>query len=307
MFRCVGVTIMSLQKAFLALTTVAFVAGCGSSGGSDSGSAPNQDHKAFFASTADTTDYPIKSVCGAVIEEQLQQPIPLENLEEVTVQPLTLDRAIITRTEGEFAGLPQIIKLQGIIANPDPTLYAKGMELMTVGSTPYAYFVSAGNNCIIQTADGGSALLGQLISPDGYSFSEVERYYNTALPSVDVCGGEVLAQCYNAIGIPTTLTEEDRSPFEIDIYLWKPASDSDGNLVILTDVYDVTVSVGGEVGQGIGPSNGYGSTSRFTKPGCAYGSATVEFRDSNGKRIYTKDGQASLTGAGCSRDKKVFH
>lgn len=296
-----------LHKSLLGFALAATLAGCGSSGGSDQagdGAQATQNHQNFFAAKEDDTTYPIKSYCGAMVDEELQQPIPLEKLEQVLVQPLTPDRAIITRTVGEFAGLPQIIKLHGVTANPEPNAYALGMQLMTAGSSPYAYFISAGNNCIVQTEDGGLAQLGQLISPDGYSFSEVERFYNTAIPTSEICGGEFLAQCFNQI--PVGGVETEPSPYEIEVYLWKPASDSDGNLVVLTDVYDVTVIVGGETGLGIGPSNGYGTTAKFSKPGCAYGSALVEFRDSNGRRIYTKDGQASLTGAGCSRDKREF-
>lgn len=56
-------------------------------------------------------------------------------------------------------------------------------------------------------------------------------------------------------------------------FLWKPESDSTGNLVILTPYYmELTrLTAGGETGDLVGRSNGHRQTWRFSKPGARYG------------------------------------
>lgn len=56
-------------------------------------------------------------------------------------------------------------------------------------------------------------------------------------------------------------------------FLWKPVSDSDGNLVVLTP-YQLnfrSVSVGKETSTSLGTSNGHRQTFRFSLPGARYG------------------------------------
>ncbi len=62
-------------------------------------------------------------------------------------------------------------------------------------------------------------------------------------------------------------------------FLWKPESESDGNLVILysgtsgdTSIYDNSGTLI-ETGRAGGPSNGYGASARFSKPGAQYNNA----------------------------------
>lgn len=81
--------------------------------------------------------------------------------------------------------------------------------------------------------------------------------------------------------------------------LWKPLSESDGNLVMLFPYVAGTVVIKdantGEVldtGRSTGPSNGYADTVRFSRPGSAYREVIVE--DSLGNAIYIKDGSARI-------------
>lgn len=64
-------------------------------------------------------------------------------------------------------------------------------------------------------------------------------------------------------------------------FLWKPVSDSDGKLVVLTDAGNdlslVDLNTGQTIEQGTnkGASNGYGATVRFSQPGSAYSNVAV--------------------------------
>lgn len=81
------------------------------------------------------------------------------------------------------------------------------------------------------------------------------------------------------LGAPTKYADRGR-------LLWKPYSDSDGNLAVLMP-YDPGGAVikdknTGEVlgtGRGIGRGNGFAQTYRFDQPGSAYNNAVLEFSD----------------------------
>lgn len=102
---------------------------------------------------------------------------------------------------------------------------------------------------------------------------------------------------------PTTPPTTEQAPMEpqgpIGAALWKPMSESDGNLVVLFPYRAGTVVIKdantGEIidtGRSTGPSNGYGDTIRFSRPGAAYREVIVE--DSLGNAIYIKDGSQRI-------------
>ena len=77
--------------------------------------------------------------------------------------------------------------------------------------------------------------------------------------------------------------------------LWKPLSESDGNLVMLFPYQAGTVVIKdadtGEIidtGRSTGASNGYADTVRFSRPGSAYKNVVVE--DQFGNQIFIADG-----------------
>lgn len=92
----------------------------------------------------------------------------------------------------------------------------------------------------------------------------------------------------------------------ISDFLWKPVSESDGNLVVLVNPLAVRVEVTGSLSETLsdrGPSNGRGTTARGRHPGCSFGNGvTVEFFDRNDRRILLKDGRRSVSvPRGCDR------
>ncbi|WKZ56567.1 MAG: hypothetical protein QY326_07505 [Bdellovibrionota bacterium] len=92
----------------------------------------------------------------------------------------------------------------------------------------------------------------------------------------------------------------------INDFLWKPVSESDGNLVVLVNPIGVRVEVTGAISETLadrGPSNGRGTTARARSPGCRFGDrVVVEFFDRSGRRILLEDGRRSVTvPRGCDR------
>jgi hypothetical protein len=96
------------------------------------------------------------------------------------------------------------------------------------------------------------------------------------------------------------------SPLRINIFRWKPLSDNEGKLVVLVGPYDITIKVNGQTGKSVGPSNGYGTTTRFPMPGCAYGMARVEFFDALGRPVKNLLGDFSVSVPGCANIRQYY-
>lgn len=74
-------------------------------------------------------------------------------------------------------------------------------------------------------------------------------------------------------------------------FLWKPVSERNGNLAVLADLEGLTVWAENADGtikdrlSNTGPSNGYGTTARAPRPGCAYGKNAKLYFEKDGKRV----------------------
>lgn len=81
-------------------------------------------------------------------------------------------------------------------------------------------------------------------------------------------------------------------------FVWKPVSEGDGNLVVLTpasvnaNVMSISGSFGSENGRYTGRTNGNRATFRFSRPGCGYG---------NNISVNTNGGASYFIPAGCNR------
>lgn len=113
-------------------------------------------------------------------------------------------------------------------------------------------------------------------------------------------GGQVAAN------LPTTpsvngVTGQASAPPIQGQALWKPVSESDGNLVMLFPYVAGTVTIKDaetgqilDTGRSSGPSNGFADTIRFTRPGAAYKNVIVE--DQFGNQIPIEDGSQRIEG-----------
>jgi len=81
-------------------------------------------------------------------------------------------------------------------------------------------------------------------------------------------------------------------------FVWKPISEGDGSLVVLTpasvnaNVMTISGGFGSENGRFVGRTNGNRATFRFSRPGCGYG---------NGINVNTNGGASYFIPAGCNR------
>lgn len=95
----------------------------------------------------------------------------------------------------------------------------------------------------------------------------------------------------------------------ISWFLWKPVSDSNGNVVVLVDPPGVVVIATGSGGSerltDYGPSNDRGTTARGSVPGCRFGQdVIVEFYDSQGRIVPLVNGAYRVrVPDGCERNE----
>jgi hypothetical protein len=186
-----------------------------------------------------------------------------------------------------------IARLQGLSASA-PAGTQRAIEAIQNFALQGIYFVDAG---CAETFGGAPSSLGSIFSNSGKSLAEelVATGVVDANPA-DVCGGGQLGSCLQALADTSPITAGDLGSF-----LWKPSSDSNGNLAVHTGPFGTTVIVNGETGVNQGSGNGFGSLARFGHPGCAYPSPRIQVFSSTGLP-YTVGGKTSFTVANpCGR------
>ncbi|HMO16588.1 MAG TPA: hypothetical protein PKA63_02170 [Oligoflexia bacterium] len=233
--------------------------------------------------------------CGVVVDGSVKNPSSAADAEAVTVEPVSSDTVVVTRLEGSAAGTTQLVKLHAVSAGNS---FSNGIGVnrmrALLGSGPAALVIpSYGSRCAIETSGAGEGIVGQLFTPSGQSVTETLLSSGILSASNDVCESELISGCYAQI------EAESVSPKRITDFLWKPISESNGNLAILVDPRDITVVVTGAVSETLintGPSNGRGTTARSAaNPGARFGTnVLVEFFDENGKRVLINNGDRSI-------------
>lgn len=248
----------------LILSLVALSCGGGSSGGSGDDS-----------EVAPTT-------CGTIVKGKYVNPVSDGDGEVVFFVSASKANLI---TVQNLEGADFQIRLLGITEQPTSRLLA-ARSIIATFAFDGLLFVPAG--CTDPSV--GNAQIGSVFNRAGENLSEtlVGNGVATADPQ-DICGGGQIGQCLVTISNTNPINSGPLSSF-----LWKPQSDSDGNLAIHTGPFGTTVIVNGVTGTNQGPGNGFGSLARFPRPGCAYGGARIEVLDSQGLP-YTVGGQTTFT------------
>lgn len=293
------------QISVLCLVSLLFVASCKKSDDDDDiiiGGGP------ITPSSTELNPTPLSSRCGAIVNEGFVSTVPAGQAELVDVTASSAELVVITRVSGIEAGNSQAVKLHGVsTSGVSAPLREQGKSLIQSLTAGKAYFVPAGSSCAVTINGNAQGVLGQLFTLGGVNINE-QLLTAGAVKATgsEVCGSSLLASCYSSIEV-----KEETSSSVIQTFLWKPVAERDGNLVILVNPTGVTVTVSGnghkDNGSNTGPSNGRGTTSRFGRPGCAYGSAVVEFFDSQGRRILAGNGDRSISvPSGCSRVERAY-
>lgn len=297
--------IKRILLAGMAVFLLLSVGACASSGGGDDDD-DNGSDSGDVGSTSETgPGIAFRSQCGAVIDNVLVNPVPSENLEEVTVEVLRYDILRVTRVGGINAGTSQLIKLHGVDSSSLRNFQKSRAEELTQQLTSGGAFLAAASSgvadpstgavdmCSYTFEGGGVGTVGQLFSRDGQSVSEVLLAEGAAVPVSELCSSSLLVPCFSVFE-----PAEEFSSEEINDFLWKPVAERDGNLVVLVNPVGVSIVVTGAVTETLsdtGPSNGRGTTGRGSRPGGAYGgNVRVTFFDSEGRQILLSDGRREV-------------
>lgn len=281
------------KRVTAALLLIGVLMGCGGGGGGGGGG----------DSTILTPNQLYASRCGTPVDGALVNPATNDHAEAVNVQAVTSDTLIVTRLEGSQAGATQLVKLQGITGDGGSSGVNVINGLLAGGP---AALVLPGSDCAVTADGGGQGVAAQLFTLGGESINERLLSEGAVRTAVDVCGSELLSGCYQ------TIEAEAISPKRIHDFLWKPVSESNGNLAVLVDPADITVVVTGAVSDTLintGPSNGRGTTARSGRfSGGEFGNnVLVEFFDENGKRVLVNNGdRAIVIGVGSQRVRLFF-
>jgi hypothetical protein len=239
------------------------------------------------------------SQCGVVVDGSLKNPASLENASAVSIAQVISGNLLILFPDGK----PQqrmLVKLHGIDASRDNFKNQRAIKELRERTAGGAFFFKATKDCEVDV-NGGRATIGTLVTAGGLNLNEFLLINSLVeADSRDACGGELIGSCYSALAEDAT----DSVAGQLKCgFLWKPASDKDGNLAVLVDECDVDVYANGEKLSQAGSGNGRCTTTRSGKPGCSYGGrATVKVIDQRSGLPYVfPNGSTEFVLDGCKR------
>jgi hypothetical protein len=231
--------------------------------------------------------------CGTVIKSKVKNPVDPASGIRGKARAVGANLLTLTPTSGG----PVLVKLHGLGAPYSDAVQRGALRILDGLTQEDAIFFAAAPDCTTQISTA-TGTIGQLFTASGKSYSEELIRQGYAAVVNDVCDGSELTQCYSALIEEATAGTAG----ELEKFLWKPVSDSNGRLAVHSSPSGTAVVVAGETGVNAGGGNGYGSLARFSKPGCAYGgNVTVRVLNEQGLP-YRFNGQTSLTiPNGCQR------
>lgn len=253
------------------------------------------------------------SKCGVVIDDELRNPIALEDAVRVNLEPISTELSIAHLIQDKSgvgkAGDTILIKNQAVTDNGvSSSKSSSGIGFIKENSHG-AFFISAGKSCKTSVDGGGTAIVGQLFAAsvddqgNNLSFNEeLLKQKAVVTDAADPCGGSVLAQCYGNVKPAPNANAE---LLEFRNFLWKPESDggyNPGSASILFNPFAEKILVNGQEIQDFGPGNGRMVTARTFKSGCAWGkNITVEAFDAQGNPLTHNGEPFVIVQDGCAR------
>lgn len=280
--RCLAL----LAVVMLVLST----SGCSSGGGGDDDQSSGDDGsvKAQFATE-----------CGTVEAGLLSNPVDAK--QQVQVVRVVDSNLIIVRDAADPAAGDILVKLLGLQPSARG---ANAISVLESLSTADAFLIPSNGVCTTTVQGGGTALVGELFSADGKSFSE-ELLKSGSSGDVEPsgsCGESLVAACHAAIKEANAIS----SAGQITDFLWKPQADSDynkGSPVIHVNPCNATVYVNGEALHDFGPGNGRCNTSRMFRSCGSFGTnIKVEVIDNEtGLPYFNGEDPFVIVPNGCSR------
>jgi len=274
---------LELAAALLAITAI----GCSSGGGGDDDGG-DDTVKAQFATE-----------CGTVEGGSLSNPADAKL--QVEVVRVVDSNLVIVRDPADPAAGDILVKLLGL---QPASQSSSSVSLLNSLSAGGAFLVPSNGACTATVQGGGTALVGELFSIDGKSFSEelLKSGRSGEVEAAGSCGEDLVAACHSAMREANAI----RSAGQITDFLWKPRADSDynkGSPVIHVNPCNATVIVNGEALLDFGPGNGRCNTSRMFQSCGSFGSnIKVEVIDNeSGLPYFNGDDPFVIVPNGCSR------
>lgn len=272
----------------LLLITLLVLSSCtkgGGNDGSDSGSGSGDGGSGSGGAYS--------SSCGTV-SQGLENPADPAEGQVVTVKQVIASNLLLISTSSGDA----LLKLFALEPSQPGREVSARSFLTSITSGPLVLFQPNGG-CTTPTSQG-TAITGQLFNAAGESIEE--KYIRSGFagdPGIGSCSEAAVASCYAALKESSAV----ESAGDIFDFLWKPVSDSSGNLVVLVAQCDVDIKVNGTSLTDSGGANGRCTTGRGAQPGCGYGSnVKVEVIDRASNLPYLFDGEPFITiPNGCNR------
>ena len=269
-------TIRVFTGLFLAL-----LIGCAKNNTSD----PSLNSKQTFVPT-----------CGARIDNDLALSGNNSLMRSVEIKAIG-DELLLVQLKSESSSKPFLIRLEGIsTAHLSSSQRALLKETISENSANLA-IIQDSNPCLFNAADGSEVKVAQLGLHNSQNqienLSEKLISLGLAKPEATYCGDNILSDCLQAV--PTKEAVSDQIISKVH---WNPESKLTGKLEILTNAYNVRVSIRGKLSSrskfNEGPTGEYPSTARFNYGGCAYGNSKVYFNDEYDRPIELADGSSFL-------------
>lgn len=252
-----------------------------------------QEDDSSTSSSGTSPSKPFHTDCGTVIDASLKNPADPKGGMKGTVTVVGANLLIMKPEKGGEI----LIKLHALGAPYSQTIQTAAQSALKELAKEPAVFFPAGKACTTRV-ESATGTVGQLFTASGKSYSE--KLINEGYGQVesDGCDSSLILSCYQA------LAEEAARKYagEVEAFLWKPISDSNGKLAIHSTPADTIITVNGETGQDFSGGNGYANLTRFSKPGCSYGkNVTVKLTNSKGAP-YRFAGKSTITiPDGCQR------
>lgn len=239
--------------------------------------------------------------CGVVNNGKLSNPTRYKDGIAVTITDVLSNNLVEVREVDNFENdSVYLVKILGLGETNSEIRSDAAQDKINELTSRGAFLYKASKDCETFIPGQGRGVIGSIITSGGLSVAE-QLISNDLSPvdQTDPCSGNLVRSCYNAL-------QEDKKPLTYgemeEGFLWKPASDKDGNLVIHAPPCDVDIIVNGATLQDAGAGNGRCSTARASRPGCAFGRATVRVIDRRSGLPYTFNGKPELIiPNGCNR------
>lgn len=252
-----------------------------------------KDDGSSDSSQGTSTSKPFHTDCGTVVNSSLKNPVDPKGGTKGTVTVVGGNLLIMKPEKGGEI----LIKLHALGAPYSQSIQDASRRSLNELAKEPAVFFPAGKQCTTQI-DSATGTVGQVFTASGKSYSEKLLNEGYGRVESDGCDASLIYSCYEA------LAEEAARNYagEVEAFLWKPVSDSNGKLAIHATPADTVITVNGETGQDFSGGNGYANLARFSKPGCSYGkNVTVKLTNSKGAP-YRFAGKTSITiPDGCQR------